>query len=64
MQEVFPVGEPVKEKIIQGATETELLQVVKTAFPTFHTLQEDGCRKVLEGKTSPREVLRVIGAAS
>lgn len=64
VQEVFPVGEPVKEKILQGATETELLQVVKTAFPTFHTLQEDGCRKVLEGKTSPREVLRVIGAAS
>lgn len=64
VQEVFPVGERVKEKIIQGAPETELLQTVKQCYPTFRSLQEDGRSKVLEGKTSPREVLRVIGAAS
>ena len=64
VQEVFPIGEKVKEKIMKGAMETELLQTVQHSFPTFRTLQEDGRRKALEGNTSPGELLRVMGAAS
>ncbi|MDP8931956.1 MAG: Flp pilus assembly complex ATPase component TadA [Actinomycetota bacterium] len=55
--ELLSITPSVRELLLQGASETELARVARTAG--MRTLREDGVRKALEGRTTLEEILRV-----
>lgn len=59
LQEVLLLDEGLRRQILQGAGEQQLEQAACAAGMT--TLWEDGRQKVLQGITSPEELLRVLG---
>jgi type II secretory ATPase GspE/PulE/Tfp pilus assembly ATPase PilB-like protein len=58
--EFLPMTEPLRDRIVQGATRSELR--ASAIAGGMRTLQEDGWRKVELGITTVEEVLRVVGA--
>ncbi len=55
--EFLPVGESLRTQIITGATAS---QIKRTAVERgMISLREDGRQKILDGRTSPEEVMRV-----
>ena len=61
VHEVLPVNGVLKDKIICGASESELWNAAKREFPDISSLEEDGIQKVMQGVTSVHELLRVMG---
>jgi len=59
--ELIEVDDALRLMIHQGASEQEMLEVARRAYPS---IQEDGRRRILSGETSMAEVLRVTTATS
>jgi type IV pilus assembly protein PilB len=62
LMEVFRIDESLQESIAHRATTYDIRQQAKKMG--FHTLAEDGIRRVLEGITSLEEVSRVLDLTS
>ncbi len=60
--EVVVVDEPMRAAIASGAGSTEILELARAARVT--NLRDDGTRLVLEGVTTPEEVVRVTQGMS
>lgn len=59
IQEVLTVDENMRNLIVQGATEKELLTYARSKG--FRSLYEDGVDKVLSGVTTLSELLKAVG---
>ncbi len=56
LYEVMPFTDPLKELVLQGASATELkAEMIRQGYPS---LRMAGIQKILEGVTTPEEVLR------
>jgi len=56
LYEVMPFTDPLKELVLQGASATELkAEMIKEGF---QSLRMAGIQKILEGMTTPEEILR------
>jgi type IV pilus assembly protein PilB len=60
LYEVMPFGEELKELVLQGASTTEIK--AESIRLGMKTLRMAGLTKLLEGTTTPEEVLRVSSA--
>jgi type IV pilus assembly protein PilB len=57
LYEVMPFIDPLKELVLQGASAAELkAEMIRN---NINTLRIAGIRKILEGVTTPEEILRV-----
>src|SRR5689334_12493881 len=57
LYEVMPFSEPLKELVLQGASAAELkAEMIRN---NINTLRLAGIRKIMEGVTTPEEILRV-----
>jgi type IV pilus assembly protein PilB len=57
LYEVMPFGDELKELVLQGASAAEIkAEMIQTGVST---LRMAGINKILEGVTTPEEVLRV-----
>ncbi|WP_212721651.1 GspE/PulE family protein [Nocardioides dongxiaopingii] len=59
LHEVMPVTEEIERMTVRRASTEEIGRQARTEGMT--TLREDGCLKVLQGRTTIEEVLRVVG---
>ncbi|MCK5797449.1 MAG: type IV-A pilus assembly ATPase PilB [Deltaproteobacteria bacterium] len=60
LYEVMTLGEEIKEMVLQGASTTELkAEAIRLGM---QTLRMAGIRKIIEGMTTPEEVMRVSAA--
>ena len=59
--EIFPMSEPIKMLVSQGASAGEIAKVARKEGMT--TLKEDAWQKVMKGITTYEEAIRVTGAA-
>ncbi|WP_209020649.1 GspE/PulE family protein [Nocardioides sp. 1609] len=59
LHEVMPVSEEIERMTVRRASTEEIGRQARTEGMT--TLREDGCLKVLQGRTTIEEVLRVVG---
>jgi type IV pilus assembly protein PilB len=60
LYEVMPLGEDLKELILEGGSSGELKRAAREAG--MKTLRESGLHKIREGITTAEEVLRVTAA--
>ncbi|UCC94433.1 MAG: Flp pilus assembly complex ATPase component TadA, partial [Candidatus Omnitrophota bacterium] len=60
LYEILLVDDDIKELILKRLPSSEIKKMAKSKG--MHTLMQDGWRKVVEGITTPEEVLRVISA--
>jgi general secretion pathway protein E len=56
--ELFELDEDLKEKFLKNVSLTSITTALK-AYPYYRTLREDGMLKVIAGKTTVKEILRV-----
>ena len=57
LYEVMPFIDPLKELVLQGASAAELkAEMIRNSI---NTLRLAGIRKIIEGTTTPEEILRV-----
>lgn len=59
LHEVLPISEEIERLAIRRASTDEIGQLAREEGMT--TLRDDGCLKVLQGRTTIEEVLRVVG---
>ena len=59
--EMFEMDARIRDLTFDGASTQELRSQARASCGML-TLREDGVRKILAGKTSPDEVLRVTGS--
>ena len=60
LYEVMPLHDELKELVLQGASTAELkAEAIRLGM---QTLRMSGIRKIIEGTTTPEEVIRVTAA--
>ena len=57
--EMLPISNDLARDITEEVPETEIIETMK--IKGFKNLREDGVSKILSGKTTVEEVLRVVG---